>query len=68
MNDCVAQAIEPDWAQAHAADIAAYNQWASTREPYAQRVRRWRAEQLGDDTRSSVAEAASVRPTDASPR
>ncbi|MBS0317512.1 MAG: hypothetical protein JSR49_10350 [Proteobacteria bacterium] len=30
------------WAAAHAADIDQYNAWASQREPYAQRVRRWR--------------------------
>jgi hypothetical protein len=30
------------WAAAHAADIEQYNAWASQREPYAQRVRRWR--------------------------
>jgi hypothetical protein len=33
------------WAQAHAHDIAQYNDWATQREPYAQRVRRWRDEQ-----------------------
>ena len=31
------------WVQAHAADIYRYNAWASLREPYSQRVRRWRA-------------------------
>ena len=31
-----------EWAQAHAQDIEQYNAWASAREPYAQRVRRWR--------------------------
>ena len=31
-----------EWAQAHDADIDQYNAWAQTREPYAQRVRRWR--------------------------
>ena len=31
-----------DWAQDHEADIALYNAWAEQREPYAQRVRRWR--------------------------
>ena len=31
------------WVQAHAADIDRYNAWASLREPYSQRVRRWRA-------------------------
>ena len=33
------------WAQDHAHDIAQYNDWATQREPYAQRVRRWRDEQ-----------------------
>jgi len=32
------------WADAHAAEIDQYNAWASQREPYSQRVRRWRAE------------------------
>lgn len=32
------------WAQANAASIDQYNAWASAREPYSQRVRRWRAE------------------------
>ena len=30
------------WAEKHAAEIDEYNAWASQREPYAQRVRRWR--------------------------
>ena len=30
------------WAEKHAADIDQYNAWASQREPYSQRVRRWR--------------------------
>lgn len=38
------------WAQAHAQDIAAYNAWAAEREPYAQRVRRWREEQAENPT------------------
>ena len=33
------------WARAHADDIAHYNDWATQREPYAQRVRRWREEE-----------------------
>ena len=33
------------WAAQHAADIDQYNAWAEQREPYAQRVRRWRAQQ-----------------------
>ncbi len=37
-------ATAQEWATTHAADIAQYNQWASQREPYSQRVRRWRAE------------------------
>jgi len=31
-----------EWVQAHLQDIEQYNAWASAREPYAQRVRRWR--------------------------
>lgn len=31
------------WADEHAGDIARYNEWASQREPYSQRVRRWRS-------------------------
>ena len=30
------------WAESHAAEIEQYNAWASQREPYSQRVRRWR--------------------------
>ena len=33
-----------DWALDHATEIAQYNQWVAQREPYAQRVRRWRAQ------------------------
>jgi hypothetical protein len=33
-----------EWASAHAAEIDQYNQWANQREPYSQRVRRWRTE------------------------
>ena len=35
------QAIR-EWAEGHAAEIEQYNAWASQREPYSQRVRRWR--------------------------
>ena len=31
-----------DWAENHAGEIDEYNAWASQREPYSQRVRRWR--------------------------
>jgi len=31
-----------EWADANAAQIAQYNEWVTQREPYAQRVRRWR--------------------------
>ena len=31
-----------EWADANAANIDQYNAWASQREPYSQRVRRWR--------------------------
>jgi hypothetical protein len=34
------------WVADHSAEIAKYNAWASTREPYAQRVRRWRQSQM----------------------
>lgn len=30
------------WVREHAADIDEYNAWAEQREPYSQRVRRWR--------------------------
>ena len=30
------------WAKKHAAEIDEYNAWASQREPYSQKVRRWR--------------------------
>jgi hypothetical protein len=33
-----------EWAKEHAKDIAQYNEWANQREPYSQRVRRWRSE------------------------
>ncbi len=33
-----------EWAERHAAEIEQYNAWASQREPYSQRVRRWRAQ------------------------
>ena len=35
------------WAQENADAIERYNVWAGQREPYAQRVRRWRAAQSG---------------------
>ena len=41
-------AAAPDWAEAHQQDIAQYNAWASQREPYSQRVRRWRDAQTAD--------------------
>ena len=41
-----AQQATREWAENHATEIAQYNDWASQHEPYAQRVRRWRA--LGD--------------------
>jgi hypothetical protein len=31
-----------EWANAHVDDIAKYNEWATQREPYSQRVRAWR--------------------------
>ena len=33
-----------EWAEANTASIDQYNAWAAEREPYSQRVRRWRAE------------------------
>ena len=33
------------WAEKHAAEIDEYNAWASQRETYSQRVRRWRESQ-----------------------
>ena len=45
-----AAAASQAWAQAHVQDIAAYNAWAAEREPYAQRVRRWREEQAENPT------------------
>ena len=33
-----------EWANANATSIDQYNVWAAQREPYSQRVRRWRAE------------------------
>lgn len=32
----------PQWAEDHAPQISQYNAWAEQREPYSQRVRRWR--------------------------
>ena len=31
------------WADAHVGEVARYNEWANQREPYSQRVRRWRS-------------------------
>ena len=42
-----------DWADAHAAQIDQYNEWVSAREPYSQRVRRWR-EQIASDSVNAV--------------
>lgn len=33
-----------EWVQQHAEQITQYNTWATQREPYSQRVRRWRTE------------------------
>ena len=43
-----------EWADANAANIDQYNAWASQREPYSQRVRRWR------DTERSKKDGGSV--------
>jgi hypothetical protein len=42
-----------EWADAHAAQIDQYNEWVSAREPYSQRVRRWR-EQIASDSVAAV--------------
>lgn len=44
VNESAAEGTEPTsgWAQENADAIAQYNAWAITREPYSQRVRRWR--------------------------
>ena len=31
-----------EWAEVHSTEIAQYNAWVTQREPYSQRVRRWR--------------------------
>lgn len=46
------------WAQAHADDIAHYNDWATQREPYAQRVRRWREEEAHTEARTAASQQA----------
>ena len=38
------------WVADHAAEIAQYNAWACGREPYSQRVRRWRQSQTDEQT------------------
>lgn len=43
--DTSASANHERWARDNATAISQYNAWAEQREPYAQRVRRWRAEQ-----------------------
>jgi hypothetical protein len=35
-----------EWADAHQTEIEQYNAWAAQREPYSQRVRRWREESM----------------------
>ena len=37
--------IPPSLAMASTAEVKQYNAWAEQREPYSQRVRRWRAGQ-----------------------
>jgi hypothetical protein len=36
-----------EWAEQNTDSIEQYNAWANQREPYSQRVRRWRAQQPG---------------------
>jgi hypothetical protein len=43
-----------EWADANAANIDQYNAWAAQREPYSQRVRRWRETEKGRKNGSSV--------------
>lgn len=43
------------WVAAHATEIAQYNDWAEKREPYAQRVRRWRASQINVKSQANAA-------------
>ena len=43
------------WAEKHAAEIEQYNAWASQREPYSQRVRRWREDAAQHDTTQHTA-------------
>nr|WP_295769204.1 hypothetical protein [Rhodoferax sp.] len=45
-----------EWAQTHTADIDQYNAWATQREPYSQRVRRWR-EQDSHNARQPTADS-----------
>lgn len=42
-----------EWAQAHAEEIAQYNNWVAQREPYAQRVRQWREKGSVDSVTSA---------------
>ena len=43
----VQAAATREWANENAANIDQYNAWASQREPYSQRVRRWRESEKG---------------------
>ena len=52
--DSVIAAENQKWATDHASEIAQYNAWANTREPYAQRVRRWRQSQAEKPTPSPI--------------
>lgn len=43
-----------EWADANGANIDQYNAWAVQREPYSQRVRRWRETEKGRKNGGSV--------------
>ena len=46
----ISGAENQQWVADHAAEIAQYNAWACGREPYSQRVRRWRQSQTDEQT------------------
>ncbi|WP_332777148.1 hypothetical protein [Polaromonas sp.] len=52
--DAASTAENQQWVADHAAEIAQYNAWTSTREPYALRVRRWRQSQTDKPTTTAT--------------
>ena len=50
------------WAEKHATEIDEYNAWASQREPYSQRVRRWRESQAPSSSPQAFAQNEADRP------